>query len=329
MCRWLWQLGSGNAGTQRGDGGVIAIMPLVSIGLPVFNGEAYLERAVRAILAQSFTDFELVVCDNASTDRTPEILARLAADDVRLRVHRNAENIGAAPNWNRVFTLSRGRYFKWAASDDVHEPTFLERTVAALEADPGVVLAHSRTRLVDENEHDLVFDSLSGCYRDRAGNLRVGPPPAGRASSDDPVERFTDLFLRTIRCTDIFGLIRADVLRQTPLHRSYYSSDKALLTELALRGRFHEVPEPLFMKRDHDRTSLTLSAEEQRRWIDTRAEVSRWSPKRQQYLQILGACLRVPGLGPAQRLHCAAVVLGRVDWVHFVKSRVGVHPLHA
>lgn len=114
-------------------------MPLVSIGLPVFNGERYLEGAVRAILEQTFTDFELVVCDNASTDGTADILARLSREDRRIKVHRNPVNIGAAPNWNRVFELSTGRYFKWVAHDDLHEPEFLERTVDVLEQDPGVV----------------------------------------------------------------------------------------------------------------------------------------------------------------------------------------------
>ncbi len=302
-------------------------MPLISLGLPVYNGERYLGQAIRSILDQTHTDFELVVCDNASTDGTADILADFARADGRVKVHRNPTNIGAAPNWNRAFALSQGRYFKWIAHDDLHAPTFLEHTVAVLESDPGVILCHTGTRLVDDQGEELAYDPVSGSYHDRAGNRRVGPPPAGRATSADPVRRFEDLFLRTIRCTDIFGLIRADVLRQTPLHRSYYSSDKALLVELALRGRFHEVPETLFMKRDHVSTSLTLSADEQRRWIDTAAPRTRWSPKRQQYVQILGAVAQVPGLTPAQRLRCAAMVANRVDWGHFLRSRL--HLQHA
>lgn len=296
-------------------------MPLVSIGLPVFNGERYLEGAVRAILEQTFTDFELVVCDNASTDGTADILARLSREDRRIKVHRNPVNIGAAPNWNRVFELSTGRYFKWVAHDDLHEPEFLERTVDVLEQDPGVVLCHTQTRLIDEDGAELPFDPVRGEYLDRAGNGRIGPPPPGRATSCDPVKRFADIFLRTVRCTDGFGLMRADMLRRTPLHRSYYSSDKALLVEIALHGRYHEVPETLFLKRDHVGTSLALSPEQQRLWIDTSGRSSRLPPRRQQYLQILRAVTTAPGLTPVQRLRCAGIVAGRIEWGEFVLNR--------
>lgn len=297
-------------------------MPLVSVGLPVHNGERYLEPAIRSILRQSFTDFELVVCDNASTDGTPGILARAAAEDRRVKVHRNPVNIGAAPNWNRVFELSTGRYFKWIAHDDLHEPDFLARVVEVLERDPCVVLAHTRTRLIDEQGAPLAFDPETGAFRDSAGNGRIGPPPAGRATSPDPVRRFRDILIHTIRCTDGFGLIRSDVLRRTSLHRSYYSSDKALLVELALLGRFHEVPEVLFLKRDHPDTSLALSPEQQRVWIDTSGRTSRWPARRQRYAQILRAIARTPGLTPLQRLRCAGVLAGDVEWGEFVRNRL-------
>ncbi len=87
--------------------------PRVSIGLPVFNGERYLARAIDSILAQDFRDLELVVCDNASTDRTAEICAAYARRDPRVRYHRNPRNLGAGPNYDRCFHLARGEYFKW------------------------------------------------------------------------------------------------------------------------------------------------------------------------------------------------------------------------
>ena len=99
--------------------------PRVSIGLPVYNGENFLEFALDSILGQTFQDFELIISDNASTDATESICRRYAAKDSRIRYYRNPNNQGAAQNYNRVFALARGEYFKWAAHDDVCKPNYL------------------------------------------------------------------------------------------------------------------------------------------------------------------------------------------------------------
>src|SRR5512147_185345 len=115
---------------------------LVSIGLPVYNGENFLEAAVRSVLSQSLDDLQLVISDNASTDRTAEICRDYAAADPRVVYLRNETNLGAAPNYNRTFHESTGRYFKWLAHDDQMGPQYLERTVGALEARPEAVLCN-------------------------------------------------------------------------------------------------------------------------------------------------------------------------------------------
>jgi glycosyltransferase involved in cell wall biosynthesis len=111
-------------------------MPQVSVGLPVYNGERFVADALASILAQTWQDLEVIVCDNASTDRTREICEAFAARDPRVRYYRNERNLGASPNWNRAFELSRGELFKWAAHDDVLCPTYIERAVAALMRSP-------------------------------------------------------------------------------------------------------------------------------------------------------------------------------------------------
>jgi glycosyltransferase involved in cell wall biosynthesis len=107
--------------------------PVVSVCIPVYNGEPYIGRAIESVLDQTLADFELVVVDNASTDRTLEIVSGFS--DTRLRVIRNPENIGAAANWNRALELAQGGYFKLLCADDWLYPTCLERQVAALAAD--------------------------------------------------------------------------------------------------------------------------------------------------------------------------------------------------
>ena len=120
--------------------------PRVSIGLPVYNGEAHIEEAISSILAQSYRDFELVISDNGSKDKTQQICSEYAKRDRRIFYYRFEKNIGAARNFNRVFDLSSGEFFKWAASDDVIAPEYLSKCLSVLEQNPSVVLVHSKRK---------------------------------------------------------------------------------------------------------------------------------------------------------------------------------------
>ena len=124
--------------------------PRLSIGLPVYNGERLLPQAIECLLAQSFGDFEIVIGDNASTDRTQEICQDYVRRDPRIRYVRHEHNLGAVANFNRVFELSAAPLFKWAAHDDLHRETYLEACISLLDAHPDLVLAHSGTAFVDE-----------------------------------------------------------------------------------------------------------------------------------------------------------------------------------
>jgi glycosyltransferase involved in cell wall biosynthesis len=207
--------------------------PTVSIGLPVRNGATFVAEAIESILAQTFAEFELIISDNASTDATPEICRSYAAADRRIRFYRQETNIGAAPNFNLVFHRSSGKYFKWAAHDDLIRPTYLERCVAALEADPEAVLCQPIVEIVDGAGEREIYDH---------GAFGTGLP----RQSDRLAAR-----LRARRCTEVFGVIRRDALHGTALIADHVGADRTLLIELALRGRFLTVPEILFVNRDH------------------------------------------------------------------------------
>jgi glycosyltransferase involved in cell wall biosynthesis len=112
----------------------------LSIGLPVFNGEQLIEQALDSLLAQTFQDFQLIISDNASTDRTPEICKDYQARDSRVHYTCMDKNYGAARNFNRVFELASGQYFKWAAHDDIIEPTFLQQCIDVLDQNPSCAI---------------------------------------------------------------------------------------------------------------------------------------------------------------------------------------------
>ena len=210
--------------------------PQLSIGLPVYNGENFLHEALISILAQDFVEFELVICDNASTDRTEAICRDFCRRDRRVRYFRNPENIGASGNCNRVFELSKGEFFKWIAHDDLHEHDFLSRTLEILTSEPDVVVAFTRAVSIDSRgrrirEWATHPDICSVDLKTRYARWL--------AAAEDPLP------------LPIFGVMRANVLRKTRGFMAYPEADIALLTELSLYGRFAEVPEPLFLQREH------------------------------------------------------------------------------
>jgi glycosyltransferase involved in cell wall biosynthesis len=227
--------------------------PKVSIGLPVYNGANFLAETLDAILAQTFANFELIICDNASTDDTQAICEAYAARDGRIHYHRNAENIGAAANYNLAFELARGDYFKWSAHDDVMEPMFLACCVEALDERADVVLAFTRAIAIDDDGAKI-----------KEYPSKQLPP------NSDARSRFRFWVLDPHPVVAVFGLARRDVLGRTRLIGKYSGSDRPLLSELSLLGAFYEVPEFLFKYRIHAAQSWggKKSAHAQQAWYD-------------------------------------------------------------
>lgn len=226
-------------GAGGGDG------PLVSVGIPVWNGMPYVERAVESVRGQTFDDFEIVVCDNASTDGTSDYLADVAREDPRVRHVRHGENIGGTSNFNRAFRLARGRYFKWAGADDFVSPGVLSSCVRVLEDDPSVVLAHPETVYVDESGEE------------------TGSPEGGTGwDRRRPWKRFVHSLTRWGRCNVLYGVVRSDVLRQTILLDDYPGSDLVLQADLAIRGRIRRVEGGRLYRRIHREATGGLSGED-------------------------------------------------------------------
>ena len=228
--------------------------PRVTIGVPVFNGERYLERALRSLCDQDFGDLEILVADNASTDGSLAIAERWAATDARVRILTSAENRGAAWNFNRLVDSAGGELFMWAASDDEFDRRYVGALAAALDRDDDAVLAHGDTVDIDESGSVIHTWDL-----------------APQATDGPAANRFGDVMRDTHKCFAVFGLIRTDVLRRTTRIGPYSGSDKVLLAELALHGRFVHVPEPLFRHREHADRSMNRHPDERTRpvWFDT------------------------------------------------------------
>ncbi len=238
--------------------------PRVTIGLPVYNGERFLAAAIDSLLEQDTEDFELLLADNASTDRTADICREAVAKDPRVRFLPADVNRGASWNFNRVVDVARGEYFKWAADDDLYAPGFVSSCVEVLDRNPDVVLAF--TQAVEIDEHGDVFE--------KRGPINVADLP-------EPAARFRAILLDEVYCYAVFGLIRTAVLRTTACIGPYSASDRVLLAELALHGRFVEVDAPSFLHREHPGRSMYAYVDDRDRlrWFDTSRDGSRTMPR--------------------------------------------------
>ncbi len=209
--------------------------PVLSVGMPVYNGAKWIEDAIDSILTQSFTDVELIICDNCSTDETEAICRQAAAKDSRVHYSMNASNIGVHRNYDRVFELSSGKYFKWASCSDICLEGFFEKCVAVLEECDDVVLAYPRAFFLvsihGANEQVIEYEDQLHLIYDR------------------PSRRFAEYLNREKYNNVMNGIMRASALRQTSLNRPLPGSDISMIAELTLHGKFVEIPDRLFFRR--------------------------------------------------------------------------------
>jgi glycosyltransferase involved in cell wall biosynthesis len=214
--------------------------PKVSVGLPVFNGERFLESALDGLAGQTYGNLEIIISDNASTDRTEAICRAYAARHPFIRYSRNAENIGGFRNNNRVIDLAIGKYFLLTGHDDLRDPTQIERCVEVLERDEDCVLCYTATVYIDVGGRPL--DETEGVLS---------------VESASPTARFREVLRQRHRVETVYGVVRRSALGRIRF-RQFADSDRVWVAELALRGKFRRIPDPLFFRRQHAQKSTIL-----------------------------------------------------------------------
>jgi glycosyltransferase involved in cell wall biosynthesis len=209
---------------------------LVSIGMPVYNGEKYIRQSLDSLLAQDYGHFELIISDNASSDRTQEICLEYADRDKRIRYYRNERNVGMAWNANRVFELASGDYFKWASSYDYVAPSFISACKSILDAQRDVVLAYAFARLIDEE----------------GKTIREIVPEIIDTRRLSTYARLVVVVAKIEHCgVEIYGsLFRSSALRRTRLLLTTFGNDHILMLEISLLGAIALAPEVLWVRRD-------------------------------------------------------------------------------
>ena len=211
--------------------------PRVTIGVPVRNGESEINACLACLSSQTFRDLAIIVYDNASTDRTPEIVAAAMQKDPRISYFRHETNIGALPNFAAVLAAAESPYFMWRAFDDLSDAAYVERLVAALDVHADAVLAAPRTETL----------------RVQAGRCRVRLPPK---PGTGPRERLAAerWMIRRLQAGWFYGLYRREFLVDTMgfIEREFHfvwAWDFLLLAATVLRARIVGVPEVTFTHR--------------------------------------------------------------------------------
>lgn len=271
--------------------------PSISIGLPVYNGERYIASAIDSILKQTFVDFEIIISDNASIDNTAGICKKYCSKDSRVKYFRNNKNLGSAKNFNRVFELSSGDYFRWHSADDLCAPTLLEECKKVLDTKKSIALCAPRTILIDETGDEI---------KKLTENLSIHDSNAR--------DRLEKLHLNLKLCNAQYGLMRSEIVRRTGLEGDYPGSDIIFLSEMCLYGKFEQLDEYLFFRRWHNEASSHLDT--------TEAQQQFWDPDTSgkffmrewkhilEHLRIIGRA----SLALNEKIKVAALVLKWIRW---------------
>lgn len=206
--------------------------PLVSIGLPVYNGEETIERAIDTLLGQTYRNLEIVISNNGSTDNTSAILRKYQGVNQRIKVFSTEVNRGSIWNFNKVFQESTGEYFMWASHDDYHENNFVVNCLNAMELDKECVLCAPMMQMTAADSEEVVWISCMDSFKDKKSLLA----------------RYRET-LRHFPAVSIYGLYRRSALAKTGLFPRVVGGDLLLIQELSLYGNFIGVPEVLFTRR--------------------------------------------------------------------------------
>jgi len=200
-------------------------IPKVSIGMPVYNGGECIRKALDSLLTQTFTDFELIISDNASTDETEAICREYMKKDSRIRYVRQVENRGAGANFQFVLDEAQCEYFMWAAHDDIRSPNFLSVNLDFLCRNPDFVASISPVRF-EGGEFDEIRMGDSGLTGEVSQRIIL----CFRGRRFHANGRF-------------YSLMRRDDIKNCCSNEYFLGTDNAIMLRLASKGKFNRSSE--------------------------------------------------------------------------------------
>jgi glycosyltransferase involved in cell wall biosynthesis len=219
--------------------------PKLTIGIPVYNGELFIKKAIESILAQTFTDFELIISDNSSTDSTQKICQDFLVKDNRIQIFTQKKNIGVHRNFNFLLFQAKGEYFAWAAVDDHLDNDFMEKNLKVLESNISIV--SSVGKIIPYGVDSLNIDSklidtsifpkfLKNFIKHGRHKKMIDAGPV----SGDINSKIRTFFKITKSLGRWYGVHRTEQLRQCIIKKPFINVEVSVFLNLLRLGDFHE-----------------------------------------------------------------------------------------
>ena len=219
--------------------------PKISIGLPVYNGENILRRSIDSILSQTFSDFELIISDNASSDSTPIICQDYAKRDKRIRYVRQKKNIGVYRNYFFLVNEAKFEYFLWVASDDYLDPNFLDENLKILTENDNIVSSVGKVKPFGAEDIGLNPTKIETAQYPKFLQQYVKMNRRKKMTDTAPIFGSFDKKIRTfLKITKSlrrwYGLYRTEQLRQCFIEKPFINVEVAIFLNLLKMGDFYE-----------------------------------------------------------------------------------------
>lgn len=184
-------------------------MAKVSIGIPVYNAAGTIDRTLDSLKAQTFSDYEVIISDNASNDTTPVICREYLKKDKRIKYFRQEQNIGMIENFKFVIQHARSEYFVWLAGDDHWHPHFLETNIEILEQKKNIVASTGNIEYPDSNTQNNT-SSFKNYFRQLSYSLRT---PVNQISGT--YQKKIRIYLKSHQCELFYSVYRTQILQRS------------------------------------------------------------------------------------------------------------------
>lgn len=211
-------------------------LPLVTIAAPVFNGANYIKQTLENITKQTYPNIEFLISDNCSTDGTWEIIQEFCSNSHHnWTTVRQTENVGALQNFNKLLSMSNGKYFMWLGAHDEWDPNFISEAIELMEGNKDVVLTYT-----------------DACWKEPNGELTPFNIPSLDTRGINPGDkcaRFNFVMSGLCGCYQVYGLYRTECLKQAEPFTCMLGPDLALLAEIPFYGDIAHIRKPMFQLR--------------------------------------------------------------------------------
>lgn len=224
---------------------------MISIGLPVYNGERFLRTKLDSILSQTYENFELIVSNNGSTDKTHEICNEYELKDNRIKYFSHEKNNDAFWNYNFVLNQASCDYFMWTSVDDVLLPTFIEKNLNILEKNKTCVASISKIETYESENDGKLFNPTDLKHYESVKKIRNKIRPRSVFSITGNFDKKSRLYLKKSSCYVFYSIFKTDVIKKSFFYDPFLGDDWAIFLNVLKYGDLLVTDEILMYQYEH------------------------------------------------------------------------------